>query len=437
MQFSDEVYIQQFLKCLRQAIIKEQILCLDYFEVIFQDEDYLRKINKILELTEDFKGTVFILSEASTRGIIKAHKKSVALFLDIPDGLTRKTLWDYYTAQLAGQLEIQVDLNVIANKYLLTPKQIRNAAQDLNNIVLSKKGSKAVTEEDINQACLNQILSKLSEKGTKIKPFYTFDDIVIEDNQRRMLMDICNRVKYKHKVYEEWGFNKKIPYGRGLTVLFSGPPGTGKTMSSEVIANEIGLELYKVEVPQIISKYVGETEKNLKEIFSEAKNSNAILFFDEADAIFGKRSEVKSSQDRYAANIEVAYLLQEMEAYEGITILATNLQENIDEVFFRRIQFHVQFTMPDRELRKKIWLKLIPPEAPLSEDIDFDFLAQKYELSGGNIKNIVVSSAFQAAATNSKISMKLILNAVKDELQKNGKIFTKEDFGEYSFLVYN
>ncbi len=229
------------------------------------------------------------------------------------------------------------------------------------------------------------------------------------------------------------GFSKKVSYGKGLTVLFSGPPGTGKTMSSEVIANELGLDLYKIDIPQVISKYIGETEKNLKSIFAEARNSNAILFFDEADAIFGKRSEIKNSHDRYA-NIEVAYLLQEMESYEGITILATNFNENIDEAFFRRIQFHVQFTMPDKDMRKKIWLKLFPREAPVAKDVNFDFLAQKYELSGGNIKNIVLNAAFWAVELNCEISMKLILEAVRDELQKSGKIFTKDDFGEYSFL---
>lgn len=209
-------------------------------------------------------------------------------------------------------------------------------------------------------------------------------------------------------------------------MLFAGPPGTGKTMSAEVVANELKLQILKVDLSQVVSKYIGETEKNLKEIFEHGEQTNSILFFDETDALFGKRSQVRDARDKYA-NIEVAYLLQKMEEHRGIAILATNFLENIDEAFLRRINYIVHFTLPNVEQREEIWRKMFPPQAPVSDDIDFKFLAEKIPISGGNIKNIVLSAAFLAADLNEKISMKHIIKAAKQEMRKAGKILLPED----------
>ena len=190
---------------------------------------------------------------------------------------------------------------------------------------------------------------------------------------------------------------KKLSLGKGLNALFAGPPGTGKTMAAEVIAGELQLDLYKIDLSQVVSKYIGETEKNLDRIFTAAESANAILFFDEADALFGKRSEVKDSHDRYA-NIEIGYLLQKMEEYEGVAILATNLRQNLDEAFVRRMHFVVDFPFPDEEHRRRIWGVTFPREAPLGADIDFCALAREVRLAGGNIKNIALAAAFYAAA---------------------------------------
>jgi SpoVK/Ycf46/Vps4 family AAA+-type ATPase len=235
-------------------------------------------------------------------------------------------------------------------------------------------------------------------------------------------------------VYYDWGFDDKLSLGKGLNVLFSGPSGTGKTMAAEVIASELSLDLYKIDLSMIVSKYIGETEKNLNRIFKEAEQSNAILFFDEADALFGKRSEVQDSHDRYA-NIEISYLLQKMEENEGIVILASNLSQNIDDAFLRRMHFTVEFPFPEEEYRYKIWKSLFPVEAPLSGDIDYEFLAKRFKLSGGNIKNIVVNSAFLAAENSGVIAMDDVINAAKREFQKIGKVCSQSEFGKYYGLI--
>ncbi|MBP1544146.1 MAG: ATP-binding protein [Oscillospiraceae bacterium] len=218
-------------------------------------------------------------------------------------------------------------------------------------------------------------------------------------------------------------------------MLFSGPPGTGKTMAAQVVTNQLHMRLYKIQLSQIISKYIGETEKNLKKVFTEAKNANCVLFFDEMDALFGKRSEVKDSHDRHA-NIETAYLLQQMEEYDGVVLMATNLLQNIDEAFMRRISFVISFPFPDTATRKLLWQKMFDADAPMSEDVDYDFLAEAFKIAGGNIKNCVVHAAFLAASEGVPVSMRHILRSVVKEQRKNNIIVLKDDLREYADLVF-
>ncbi len=216
--------------------------------------------------------------------------------------------------------------------------------------------------------------------------------------------------------------------------LFVGAPGTGKTMAAEVIAQELRLDLFKVDLSCVVSKYIGETEKNLSRVFDEADQSNGILFFDEADALFGRRSEVKDSHDRYA-NIEIDYLLQRMEEYEGIVILATNFQKNIDEAFRRRLRFLVEFPLPDEKQRARIWRSVFPHETPLAADIDFAFLAHKFKITGGSIRNIALSAAFLAAQEQQEVRMFHVIRATRRELRKLGRLCVKADFDHYFEFV--
>jgi len=222
--------------------------------------------------------------------------------------------------------------------------------------------------------------------------------------------------------------------GKGLNVLFAGPSGTGKTMAAEIIANELDLDLYKIDLSAIVSKYIGETEKNLDRVFREGHTANAILFFDEADALFGKRSEVRDSHDRYA-NIEIAYLLQKMEEYDGVVILATNLRKNMDEAFARRMHFSVEFPIPEEPDRRRIWQGMFPTEAPLDKGVDLKFLANQFKFTGGNIKNIALGAAFLAAEQGCPITMENLIWSTKREYQKMGKLCTEGDFGQYFELV--
>ncbi|MEO0564237.1 MAG: ATP-binding protein, partial [Chloroflexota bacterium] len=252
-------------------------------------------------------------------------------------------------------------------------------------------------------------------------PRYTWDDLILPNDQLSQLYEIVDRARHAHLVQNEWGFRKRIPNATGVSCLFAGESGTGKTLSSQVIANELGLAMYRIDLSAVVSKYIGETEKNLNVIFSEAQSSNAILFFDEADAIFGKRSEVKDARDRYA-NIEVAYLLQQIEDYDGVAIMATNLRQNLDEAFTRRLDFMIDFPFPDEIYREKLWHAHFPVEAPLAENIDIRGIARRYRLSGGNIRNAVLASAFLAAADGGTITEDHIRNAVRREHQKMGRL---------------
>ncbi len=268
---------------------------------------------------------------------------------------------------------------------------------------------------------------RLSSLAHKIEPRYGWGDIILPGDQLALLQEIVATVRQRSRVLEDWGLGVKLVPSWGVTVLFAGPPGTGKTMAAEVIANELGLDLYKIDLSSVVSKYIGETEKNLERIFSEAASSNAILFFDEADALFGRRSEVRDSHDRYA-NIEISYLLQRMEAYDGVTILATNLRANLDEAFTRRLQFAVDFPFPEDADRLRIWQTLLPSEAPYDPHIDWRFFATRFKLAGGNIRNILVSAAYLAASDGGQVTMTHLLHSTRRELQKMGRMIDESQF---------
>ena len=259
----------------------------------------------------------------------------------------------------------------------------------------------------------------------KIEPVHDWTQIVLPDDTLAQLHELCQQVVHRHQVLDEWGFGRRLSVGKGVTALFAGPSGTGKTMAADIIARELGLDLYKIDLSGVVSKYIGETEKNLERIFTAAENANAILFFDEADALFGKRSEVRDSHDRYA-NVEVAYLLQKMDRFEGVAILATNLRQNMDEAFMRRLCFAIDFPFPDEEQRARIWRILFPAEANREPDIDFDALGAQLRISGGSIKNIVLNAAFLAASAEQSIGVQHLLHATRREYQKMGKVLSAD-----------
>ena len=326
--------------------------------------------------------------------------------------------------RLAGD----VDLPAISDRFKFSPGQIHDALATATSISRWRDPlNTVINSEDLGRACRLQSNRGLERLAQNISSCYKWDDLVLAPGPRSMLEEIRARVIHRALVYEHWGFDKKLAMGKGLHLLFSGPPGTGKTMAADVLANEFALSLYKIDLSSVVSKYIGETEKNLSEVFHEGETSNAILFFDEAEALFGKRSEVKDAHDRHA-NIEVGYLLQRMEQYAGIVILATNFRRNMDDAFTRRLHFCVDFPLPDREERLKIWNKIWPEELPRAADLDMEFLADRLHISGGYIRNIALTAAFLAAeeATHRQVepevTMEHLLHATRREYQKMGQI---------------
>ena len=275
------------------------------------------------------------------------------------------------------------------------------------------------------KGCLSQTSPELDMLVQKLELKSTWDDIVLPETSMKQLMQIANQVKFRTMVYDNWGFRKKMNRGLGINALFVGESGTGKTMAAEVLANELNLHLYRIDLSGVVSKYIGETEKNLRRVFDAAEDGGAILFFDEADALFGKRSEVKDSHDRYA-NIEVNYLLQRMESYNGLAILATNKRGALDEAFTRRLRFIIHFPFPGIKERKAIVQKAFPSSVPTS-GLDFDRLAS-LNLTGGSFYNIAINAAFNAAEKGSAVTMPIILSAAKAEFQKIERPVKESDF---------
>jgi AAA+ superfamily predicted ATPase len=341
----------------------------------------------------------------------------------------RRALWQHFVTDLASGSAPQrqtdaLNVGALAGQFQLTSGQIRDAVASARDRA-AQRGD-LLQDRDLLAAARAHSNPRLSSLARKITPRFTWTDIVLPEDQVVMLREIVATVRGRPLVLDEWGVGRKLASSSGVTMLFSGPPGTGKTMAAEVIAADLSLDLYKIDLSGIVSKYIGETEKNLERIFGEAQSSNAVLFFDEADAIFGKRSEVKDAHDRYA-NIEISYLLQRMEAYDGVTILATNLRANLDEAFTRRLQFAVDFPFPEEDYRLRIWQTLFPPDVPREPDLDFGLLARRFKLPGGNIRNIIVSAAYLAAADGGRVAMKHLLHGTRRELQKMGRLVNERD----------
>ncbi len=345
----------------------------------------------------------------------------------------RRTLW---SATLGDASAVGPSvLDDLAGKFSLSTQGIEDAARAaIGSARWRDPSSPVVGIDDLYGAARAQSMPILNTLARKVPPHYRWHDIVLPPDTIEQLREMCGMVEHRHLVYETWGFDRKLALGKGVMSLFAGQSGTGKTMAADVIAGSLGLDLYKIDLSGVVSKYIGETEKNLGSIFSEAESSNAILFFDEADALFGKRSEVKDAHDRYA-NIETAYLLQKMEEYSGAVILATNLKMNLDEAFSRRLHFVVDFPLPEEDDRRRIWMSMLPQDLPHGDDIDFAFLARQFKISGGNIRNIVLAGAFIAASEGAPMGMGHLIRGTRREYQKLGRMVTEAEFGQYVALL--
>ncbi len=312
------------------------------------------------------------------------------------------------------------NLDEIATRFRLPPGRIVRVAEGATAIARTADRTE-IRHADIAQAVSVSVAQQVAVLGTLVEDTQTWDDMVLPDDSRDSVRELIARVRHRHTVLDEWGFRRKLSKGLGMAALFSGPPGTGKTMVASLIARELGQELYQIDLSRIVSKWIGETEKNLARVFDAAEGANVLLLFDEADALFAKRTEVKSSNDRHS-NAEVNYLLQRVERFEGLCILTTNFDGSIDPAFKRRLAFRMIFPLPDVDERALLWHRMMPANAQLAEGVDYDELARDYELAGGNIRNAVLRAAFLAASEQKPIDQALLLRAVRLEYRDAGKL---------------
>ncbi|WP_437295414.1 ATP-binding protein [Sorangium sp. So ce426] len=365
-------------------------------------------------------GPVFLSGDApfEPAGALRG-RAFVRAELPRPGAAEQAELW---SRALGERRAPDVDLEALTGAFRLTGGQIRDAADAARSLArLRGAADGPVSMADVTAACRLRHGRKLAALARRIPPQFGWDDLVLPPDRKAALREVCLQLKHRSRVLGAWGFERKLGPGRPLSALFSGPPGTGKTMAAGVIAGELGVELFHIDLSRVVSKYIGETEKHLAELFADAEAANAALFFDEADALFGKRTEVRDAHDRYA-NQETSYLLQRVDAYEGVVLLATNLVKNVDEAFVRRLGFVIEFPAPGPAERLKIWQKIWPAEAPLAPDVDLAFLADRIDLSGGYIRNVALAASFLAAEEGAPIGMRHLVHAARREYQKMGKV---------------
>lgn len=408
----------------RDAVLEGAIPCFTGWEHFLSEEGILPE--NIFSELNSFPNLTILCSTSSWRtlsGKLSGDRPLLWWTFGLPSTSERCQIWRQSLDGVGNHLKAEA-LDLLAGQFTLTTGQIQSAAWTAKNAAFQT--GRAVTSEDLFEAARLHSSHHLDTLAVKVEPRYRWEDIVLPEDEMLILREIVSTVRGRPLVLESWGLGEKLVSSTGISALFAGPPGTGKTLAAQVIAAELGMDIYKIDLSTVVSKYIGETEKNLERIFSQARNSNAILFFDEADAIFGKRSEVKDAHDRYA-NIEVGYLLQRMESYEGVVILATNLRANLDEAFTRRLQFVVDFPFPDEAQRLEIWRVLFPLGVPRDDDFNFELLAKRFKLSGGDIRNAIVSAAFLAASEERCVGTKHLLHGVRRELQKMGRLINEQD----------
>jgi hypothetical protein len=417
---------------LREAQFQDGVLYLQGIDALGSQEQ-VNNYQRLWEAIAQFPSIAIIGGVAPSLSEIPGSTRTILpVSFPLPDFAQRRDNWQAYLSQ-SGISRPAQELDTLADLFRLTPEQIGDAVASAQHQArwqaaqASQEPPHSLSLEDLLAAARAHSGQALTSLARKISPRSTWNDLILPSEGLTQLQEICHQVKHHHLVCGQWGFEEKLSLGKGLNALFSGSPGTGKTMAAEVIAKELHLDLYKIDLSQVVSKYIGETEKNLERIFTAAQSANAILLFDEADALFGKRSEVKDAHDRYA-NLEIAYLLQKMEEYEGVTLLTTNLRQNLDEAFTRRIRFIVEFPFPEADYRLQIWRRIWPKQTPLAADVDLEGMARQFKLAGGNIRNIALAAAFLAAENSQCVTMKHLLQATKREFQKMGRLIGEEEF---------
>ncbi len=417
----------------RDAVLLPSAFLMDVTEVEKQDRAATAMVQ---ELILDLRSFLIIASRESW----KSDRPLIAVDVPKPSSAEQRDAWKSFLGEeivvahhaSAGDTAEEF-LNALVQQFDFSIAQIRRASDAAQAAAqLRDPAAPALTTGDVWKAARAQFANALRGLADRIVPVYDFGDLVLPGDILQQLREIASQVSRRALVYDHWGFGERLSRGKGISALFAGPSGTGKTMAAEVLAKHLDLDLYRVDLAGVVSKYIGETEKNLRHVFDAAEESGAILFFDEADALFGKRSEVRDSHDRFA-NIEINYLLQRMEDYSGLAILATNMKSLLDQAFLRRLRFLVDFPFPSAAERMRIWQGVFPAKAE-THSVDYAFLS-RLEIAGGNIKNIAMNAAFLAAAGDRPIGMQHVLSAARREYTKIDKLVLESEFGRYFAAV--
>lgn len=401
-----------------KAVYENTIL---YLEGLPSDPEGQRKLPWMLTFLQDYVRRLIVGCEKPWPDSLKVRGSSYLIPVNTPGAREQKEFWNYFAKENLVEFHEDVVLEELVSRYDMTPEKIRQTLLCATLAADAGQEGFLVTKEALEEEIRHQCSSRLGEYATRIESPFTWADLQLSEESRKLLEAARDRILYRSAVQDTFGFGKKLPYGNGTSIVFYGPPGTGKTMAAQVFAKELGLDIYRIDLSQIGSKYIGETEKNLGAVFDAARFSNAVLFFDEADALFTKRTEVSSSNDKYA-NAETAYLLQKIEEYSGVSILATNIMQNFDSAFKRRMTFMIPVEQPDEATRLLLWQKVFPEETPLEKDIDFAVYAKIAELTGSNIKSAALAAAYRAAAEHRSVSNRDLIEAVDFEYRRTGRM---------------
>ncbi len=403
----------------REALLRRCVLLLQG-DAFFGDRSaWERLMPTVAAMVNGHRGPVAL---TALQPVAVAHRDVqdlVEVAFPLPEPVAQKRVWQNALGAVPAEARLAAPL---ASRFNVSPGTIHTAVVDARARHALTGGRRPMTTEDVARAVRQRLDHALSEVAEPFTTSLTWDDVILPDETRDVLDEIIGQARYREQVFDGWGFRRKMAYGRGLSCLFIGPPGTGKTMVTALIAKTLGRELYRVDLARVVSKWIGETEKNLARVFDEAEKAQVILLFDEADALFGSRTEVKGSNDRFA-NMEINYLLQRMESFDGMSLLTTNFAKSIDEAFKRRLKFRVDFPMPDADQRTRLWAAMLPEQAETSGDLGLAYLGKRFKMAGGNIKNAVLRAAFYAAEEGRAIDAALLERAALAESREMGRLF--------------
>jgi hypothetical protein len=420
----EEAASRLFEMAVREAWLQHAVLYLSDVDDLMTSHRSPRQV-RLRNALEEFAGTTILSGRQAWVPGSMALSGVVPRTFDVPSPDVRRRQWIEVMDGVAEPASPEI-VAELAARFRFTRQQVDDAVALALARAPTTTSPPTLSRDALFTAARQQSGHALSTLATRIRPVHQWRDLVVPDATMEQLRELCQRVMQRERVMGQWGFGDSLSRGKGINALFSGGSGTGKTMAAEIVAGELGLDLFRAELAGLVSKYIGETEKNLDRVFEAAERTDGIILFDEADAIFGKRSEVHDSHDRYA-NLEISYLLQRMEQYEGVAILATNLRSNLDQAFVRRLAFTIHFPLPDEASRRAIWSRVWPAEVPLARDVDLDALAARFVLTGGSIRNIALAAAFLAASDGTEVGMAHLLRAVRREYEKIGKTLTDEE----------